>query len=475
MQYERTLQANHPLLVEEWHEKNDKTPSQVTKSSAYKAWWKCSKCQHEWQATVNNRHNGKGCPACQGSILIVGKNDFASQKPHLLSMWNDDRPPDSFFKSGRSQVKWKCAQGHEFSVPLHKFEGSCPKCSITTLSDHSFHLLREFSSKNEIRANELSYNSSQRVTWECARCDHEWITPVYQRVNGSNCPRCALRKQSSSQEDAIAEFLTSEGIDFARNDRSIFAKELDFLVKDFPLAIEFNGLYWHSDKFKTAQYHRDKWKACRDQGIQLLTVWEDDYTRNPSLIHRMIKHKLMMCRDAVYARMTSVKELKYNDVEEFMNENHVQGMMRGSKYLGLLYDDEIVAVSVWRKNGLTLYLERYATSTRVVGGLGKLLKYAEKVYVDVCEEIVTFASHDVSDGNVYEKLGFRFDKELEPEYSYVYQGRRVHKSNFRKSRFKNDPRLLFEELMTEKELAKLNGIPRVWDTGKIRYVKNIGQ
>lgn len=33
------------------------------------------------------------------------------------------------------------------------------------------------------------------------------------------------------------------------------------------------------------------------------------------------------------------------------------------------------------------------------------------------------------------------------------------------------PDLLFDENMTEKELAELNNIHRVWDCGKTKYVK----
>ena len=53
-----------PDLVVEWHpDKNEIKPSEVTKGSSAKVWWRCPK-GHEWQATVANRSNGSGCPVC---------------------------------------------------------------------------------------------------------------------------------------------------------------------------------------------------------------------------------------------------------------------------------------------------------------------------------------------------------------------------------------------------------------------------
>ena len=59
------LQTVNPTLAKEWnYERNTElTPADVTSHSNKKVWWKCSK-GHEWQATINNRNNGNGCPVC---------------------------------------------------------------------------------------------------------------------------------------------------------------------------------------------------------------------------------------------------------------------------------------------------------------------------------------------------------------------------------------------------------------------------
>ena len=106
-------------------------------------------------------------------------------------------------------------------------------------------------------------------------------------------------------------------------------------------------------------------------------------------------------------------------------------------------------------------------------GMGKLLKEGKNIALKYhCSKIVTFSDHQFSDGGLYEKLGFTLDKDLAPDYRYLSQGARKHKFGYRIERFKNDPELIYKEGLTERELARLNGLERIWDCGKSRYVMN---
>ena len=59
------LATINPELAKEWnYEKNcDLNPEDFTTGSDKKVWWKCSK-GHEWQATIEKRNKGRGCPEC---------------------------------------------------------------------------------------------------------------------------------------------------------------------------------------------------------------------------------------------------------------------------------------------------------------------------------------------------------------------------------------------------------------------------
>ena len=215
---------------------------------------------------------------------------------------------------------------------------------------------------------------------------------------------------------------------------------------------------------------------CKDKGIQLITIWEDEWRDKRDIVESMISHKLGASHSPrVYARNTTLSPLESSAARSFLDSYHIQGSCSSSAYFGLYDDsDELVAVSAWKKTGDILYLDRYATSCVVVGGMGKVLKagkgYAQHRNVG---KIVTFSDHQVSDGGLYKKLGFTLDKELAPDYRYVAHGEKIHKFNYRLKRFRNDPDLEYREGLTEKELAKLNGLERIWDCGKTRWVMEV--
>ena len=75
--------TEYPNLLREWdYEKNNKInlyPQNTTSGSNKKAWWKCSKCGHSWQAKILNRKT-RGCPLCANRVVVSGINDLATPK-----------------------------------------------------------------------------------------------------------------------------------------------------------------------------------------------------------------------------------------------------------------------------------------------------------------------------------------------------------------------------------------------------------
>lgn len=59
--------ADFPKLVAEWHPTKNElfTPNDVTHGSRKKVWWMCTMCGSEWQARIDGRSAGRGCPYCR--------------------------------------------------------------------------------------------------------------------------------------------------------------------------------------------------------------------------------------------------------------------------------------------------------------------------------------------------------------------------------------------------------------------------
>ena len=67
-----------------------------------------------------------------------------------------------------------------------------------------------------------------------------------------------------------------------------------------------------------------------------------------------------------------------------------------------------------------------------------------------------------SQGNVYEKLGFTFDRETSPNYWYLKDFERIHRFNLRKR--PDEPKD-----KTERELRLAEGYVIIHDCGSLKY------
>lgn len=494
---QHNLAVAYPHIAQFWDSDKNPIPArQCAPSSNKKAWWLCDE-GHSYAATPNDLTSKKrvgdtsGCPYCSGRKVFSGFNDLESQHPELVQQWDmkkNDRSPAEVVSGSSYRAWWLCNRGHSWQDSCNHRTTTpprgCPYCAGKRVNHtNSFAqaypgLVKQWDAKkNECSPDDVSHQSGKMVWWVCEN-GHSWEARVADRKR-FGCPQCS--HHISSKEQELVNYLSSllpDGEEIITNSRSIIApKELDIYIPSRRIAIEFNGIYWHTEsQGKDRHYHQDKWRACKDKGIQLITVWEDQWRDSPEVVKSMLAHKLgASTGEHIYARNTIVKEVPLDHARNFCEAHHIQGFTQGSAYLGLYdHNDTLVAFSVWRKNGVRAYLERYCTSCIVVGGMGKLLAQgASWARLQGIQEIVTFSDHEVSNGGLYQKLGFTLDKELTPDYRYVVDGRRIHKFNYRLQRFRSDPNLEYHDGMTERELALLNRLERVWDCGKTRWVMEL--
>jgi hypothetical protein len=277
--------------------------------------------------------------------------------------------------------------------------------------------------------------------------------------------------QCSTGERAVGDFIEQLGVNITRNDRSIIPPlEIDIFIPEHNLAIEYCGLYWHSDQLgKHKNYHKSKYEECKKRGIHLLTIFEDEWLQKTEIFHKKIVYLLNKSPNRVYARHCDIQTLTANQKRLFLQENHIQGNGAGSINYGLIYDGIIVACITFQQTSPGVYLlNRYATSVNVVGGFSKLLNHFKRNIK--WTKITTFADQRFSNGDLYNINGFTCDKIIPPDYYYSPDGiNRFHKSNYRR---KNLPHLLkqFDPALSEVENCLNNNILRIWDCGKLRYV-----
>lgn len=279
---------------------------------------------------------------------------------------------------------------------------------------------------------------------------------------------------NSIPEQELKDFITGIGVTGIFNSRKIIPpKEIDIWLPDFNLAIEFCGLYWHSDVHDriTPNYHSDKLSACQQHGIQLLTFFEDEWYEKRNVIENIIKHKLHK-QPSTFARKCSIRDVTKNQKQQFFNRYHIQGTGHGSINYGLYDENQMVACITFINHGKGRYeLNRFATIGSVVGGFSKLLTHFQRN--NTWTNILSFADRRFSVGDVYIKNGFELTNTSKPGYYYTTNKKRFHRKTFMK-RFLPKYLPTFDPNLTEWENMDNHNIHRIWDCGQLRFeLKNI--
>lgn len=285
------------------------------------------------------------------------------------------------------------------------------------------------------------------------------------------CISCQSRNTSKGEQELL-DYVQSLGLEVHSRRRDLLPdnREVDIYVPSKKVALEYNGLYYHSSKFKDPKDHYLKYVQAQSEGIQLIQIWEDDWSLRKDIVQTHVAQVLGESRLLkIPARKTVIREISSAKAQPFLRKHHIQGEARGSVHLGAFYADRLRAVAVFKRRGQDYELIRYATSDNVQGGHSKLVAYFERNWT--YQTLVTFADLTFGSGGLYRTTGWMEDRLLTPDYSYLVRGERKHKFGYRLKRFRQDPSLQYVEGMTEKELAALNGLFRIYDAGKIRFIK----
>ena len=281
--------------------------------------------------------------------------------------------------------------------------------------------------------------------------------------------------KNTTLELFIQSILDENKIVYETNNRKILnGKELDIYIPSKRIAIECNGVYWHA--MYDSKYHYEKWKACKEQGIQLLSIWEDWITNKPEIVKSIILSKLGIYEKSIGARECRIcTKVKSNEARQFLEANHIQGFCNSTYKYGLYYNDELVALMVFSKEnnaskkctGWTLQRFCNKLNTHVVGGAQRLLTHFCKEHPE--GDIVSFAAHDISTGDLYEKIGFKYINEMQANYWYVHNQthQRFHRSSFMK---KDLVRKGYDASLTEEQIMMTTDYLRIFDSGQSKYI-----
>lgn len=349
-------------------------------------------------------------------------------------------------------------------------------------SNKHFHISPESIAKY----NDLSWLEYQHVNLKksCEQIAQELgisATPILHRLKLAGVQR--NRWQVSAPETQIVEFIKNHYTGLVlTNDRTIIKPhELDIVLPDLNLAIELDGVFWHSEqRGKSRNYHLSKTQKCEQEGFRLLHVYDLEWL-NPitnAIIQSRLHHFLGQST-RIPARKCQIKVVTTQQAREFVIQNHIQGWCPSKHSYGLEHNSQLVAVMTLGKSRfnqkISWELLRYCTRLNhtVIGGMGKLLK---KASLDLnITELISYADRRWSStvNNIYEQNGFILTRTSSPNYKYF----QINKNNiilesrnkYQKHKLK-DLLELFDPKLSEFENMSINNYFRIWDCGNLVYI-----
>jgi hypothetical protein len=263
------------------------------------------------------------------------------------------------------------------------------------------------------------------------------------------------------------------------NNRSVLGGlEIDILINEKEIGIEYNGLFYHSEsRGKHKTYHLDKTKLAESKGVKLIHIFEDEWLYKQDIVKDRLRTILGVKIDKIFARKCIIREIDSVEKDLFLNNIHIQGTDKSSVRLGAFYNDELVGVMTFSKLRKVLgsknesdseyELLRFANKS-VIGLVSKFLKHFITNYNPT--KVISYADRrwsPIADNCVYKKVGFKYIGETKPNYWYSKNCKtREYRYNYRKDILVSKG---YDANKTEFEIMNELGYERIWDCGSFKF------
>ena len=439
----------------------------------------------EFEQTPSVHLRPAGCKLCAN--IFIGNKGKTSQKDFIEKSLSIHKNKYDYslveYINAKTYIKIKCNDCDSlFTQTPDKHlqgKGGCKKCQYIDLANKSKLTKEEYIKKaNIVHENKYNYDDIEYINAKtflniyCNKCKVYFRqTPdTHLRCGHSNC---AFVKKHSKEEKDLCFWISEQNISFLESDKTVLPpKELDIFIPNNNLAIEYNGLHWHSEIYKEKNYHLDKTLKCKEKGIQLFHIFSDEWNNKQEIVKSMIKYRLNLTENKIYSRKLEFIKLTEDESKEFFNENHISGNTKSLIAYGLKDKNNILySVISFRKpiqkkyDNQTIEIARFANKLNYVvpGSFQKLLAHSIlELKLLNYNKILTYADLRFGTGSVYLKSGFDFIGTSKVDYWYT-------NGKIRENRFKYRA----QNGMSEKEYAKSQNMYKIYGCGSNIYLKNI--
>ncbi len=232
---------------------------------------------HEHSITWGSWYLGRRCPECAGKII--------HQEDVMRSFEVEGYQLLSEYKNNRGKLDFICPQDHKHSIIWLSWQQGhrCAICAGKAV--------------DQIKTRQLVEQEGYTLITDIVKSDvkFDYICPKGHKhsmlwgnwTHGNRCPSCVIEQTVSKPEKEVCEYVKSIiPYPIEENNRTIIINErtgryleLDIFVPTLNKAIEFNGVYWHSQR-KAINNDKTKKRKCEELGIPLMVVLDTEWNND---------------------------------------------------------------------------------------------------------------------------------------------------------------------------------------------------
>lgn len=247
---------------------------------------------------------------------------------------------------------------------------------------------------------------------------------------------------------------------------------------------------WHSSAVSivTKNYHFLKVKQARENGFRPIRFWGHEIEKRKQQCANYVATALgfgkhIHTKDCVAQKISTdrAKEIvSLWAVQKYTGSDNVSAYTLSTKN-----DGEPIAIILFEHptkkfKKRQVFVSRICTAPgiQIFGGWRLLFSYAENELASDYDEIIAFSHNRFSNGNLYKRMGFSFQKALPPDYHYIgtYSSKVLKKDQATKNKLKKklfSIGVSFGLAESEELLAARLRLSRCYDAGRICWRKSL--
>lgn len=452
--------------------------------------WDAKKCDVVKIVTVNK---GVGCYLCNRTA--INNKRYANSDVKLYRDQIDD-----LFIFDNNTKKFECKNcGHKFTSTYSEItikfkklgnKNPCANCGgqrNARLDDiRASHIERLKQIEDLTFLNFVDYKERYLLYVECLckKCNKPYkkrIQEIYamNAMSGINgCPKCYNPYSGTSIcELSISNFVAS--LNFKSKKYRLNNKEIDIFIEDKNIGFEVNGGFYHSDKFKTDLYHKNKTLFFEKNNIRIYHIFSFEWVHKRNIVETLIKNALGINKiKNIRSKDYVINNIEWKIAKEFLEKNHIMGAGNATqKCYGIFFENILQAVMTFthprhkttiQKTENTYELHRYAAISRCYNAINNIInKFRNDFEVN---KIITFADLRLSTHeNIYSKSGFTWIEDTKPSYWWYKSDCDFYR------RYSTQKHILIKKYgtsvvnKTEDEIMEEDGYLKVYDCGHAKY------